>query len=171
MTFPASQTIAQLPLLLMVSPPVDGLVEAGDQGDMVAHLQTILVHLGFYDGPVDGVYGPGTVAAVVAFQQQHDLNGDGIVGARTWQALAIAQVPQSALQSLTTVNAQTLDFTPMTFNHGTPPPSPLWLVLMPLIPLIGGGLTYLYHQWHHRRSASVLQRHQPPKKRKKNPMA
>ncbi|NMF81903.1 peptidoglycan-binding protein [Nodosilinea sp. P-1105] len=167
MTLPASQ----LPLFLMVPPSVDGLIEVGNQGDVVAQVQTILVYLGFYDGPVDGVYGPSTVAAVVAFQQQHGLNGDGIVGARTWQALAIAQVPQSALQSLTTVNTQTLDFTPMIFNYGTPPPSPLWLVLMPLVPVTGAGLTYLYHQWHHRRSASVSQRRKPRKKRKKNPMA
>jgi murein L,D-transpeptidase YcbB/YkuD len=38
---------------------------------------------------VDGVLGPKTKAAVVAFQRAHGLTGSGVVGAPTWRALLI----------------------------------------------------------------------------------
>jgi peptidoglycan hydrolase-like protein with peptidoglycan-binding domain len=36
---------------------------------------------------VDGEFGPRTLRAVVAFQRDHGLVPDGVVGARTWGAL------------------------------------------------------------------------------------
>jgi murein L,D-transpeptidase YcbB/YkuD len=38
---------------------------------------------------VDGVFGSGTRAAVVAFQRSHGLTADGVAGAGTWRALII----------------------------------------------------------------------------------
>jgi len=35
----------------------------------------------------DGDFGPGTKARVIAFQKTKGLTADGIVGARTWEAL------------------------------------------------------------------------------------
>jgi len=35
----------------------------------------------------DGVYGPGSQAAVIAFQRSHGLTADGVVGPQTWAAL------------------------------------------------------------------------------------
>lgn len=65
-----------------------------DVGDVRA-IQTALMQHGFDPGPLDGVLGPRTAAAVRAFQQRRGLVVDGIVGVATWSALArevLAQV-------------------------------------------------------------------------------
>jgi peptidoglycan hydrolase-like protein with peptidoglycan-binding domain len=38
---------------------------------------------------IDGIFGAGTKAAVVAFQRHHGLDHDGVVGAATWRALVV----------------------------------------------------------------------------------
>jgi peptidoglycan hydrolase-like protein with peptidoglycan-binding domain len=53
----------------------------------VAALQTALEARGLYGGYVDGVRGPLTRSAVVAFQRRHGLGVDGIAGPQTRQAL------------------------------------------------------------------------------------
>jgi Putative peptidoglycan binding domain len=55
-------------------------------GFTVGFIQQQLESLG-YDVTRDDNYGPGTVAAVVAFQVDNGLIPDGIVGARTWWLL------------------------------------------------------------------------------------
>jgi len=62
--------------------PAD-ILQTGARGAEVEHLQTRLKALGFYDGAIDGIYGENTVAAVRAFQEQHNLTADGQVGLRT----------------------------------------------------------------------------------------
>ncbi|MBP1467958.1 peptidoglycan-binding protein [Candidatus Chloroploca sp. M-50] len=57
------------------------------RGCAVIELQTMLANRGFDPGPIDGIYGPATEAAVRAFQQANNLAVDGIVGAHTWAAL------------------------------------------------------------------------------------
>ena len=63
--------------------PAPLLLKSGSAGEKVSHLQTRLRELGYYQGEVDGQFGPGTKDAVVWFQTQHGLNGDGIVGPAT----------------------------------------------------------------------------------------
>jgi uncharacterized protein (TIGR02594 family) len=60
----------------------------GDRGAFVLDLQNQLVTLGYMLGKQDGVFGSRTLAAVVAFQADADLVADGIVGPKTWAALA-----------------------------------------------------------------------------------
>ncbi|NEQ07227.1 MAG: peptidoglycan-binding protein [Moorea sp. SIO1G6] len=62
-------------------------VRLGSQGEVVTRLQTILQELGYYQQPVDGVYGSNTFAAVSTFQQAQGLNADGIVGPISWITL------------------------------------------------------------------------------------
>ena len=59
----------------------------GDIGDSVSQLQSRLQALGYYQGGIDGVFGSGTEAAVMAFQASQGLNPDGIVGNATRNAL------------------------------------------------------------------------------------
>ena len=53
----------------------------------IAALQVTLRHHHVYRGPVDGVVGPGTTAAVIRFQRRHGLTPDGVVGPATRHAL------------------------------------------------------------------------------------
>jgi peptidoglycan hydrolase-like protein with peptidoglycan-binding domain len=53
----------------------------------VAQLQLVMTSLGYYSGPIDGVYGAETTAAVKAMQQALGVTADGIFGAETYVAL------------------------------------------------------------------------------------
>jgi len=121
------------------------VLQVGDQGNAVQQLQVELSRIGLSDISVDGTYGPTTEAAVRQFQRDQGLTPDGIVGPQTWQALAFAQTSNIGFEAaiLAEDGVSLLTFTPLTFTQPPPPPSPLWLVLMPLIPLMGGALTYV----------------------------
>jgi murein L,D-transpeptidase YcbB/YkuD len=55
--------------------------------DYTASLQQSLSDTGYYDGKVDGVYGPATVDAVMSLQEAHDLPTTGTVDKATADAL------------------------------------------------------------------------------------
>jgi murein DD-endopeptidase MepM/ murein hydrolase activator NlpD len=74
--------VALLTALLMAAGPALGMGEPG-----VAALQVALRARGLYDGTVDGVRGPGTTSAVLAFQRRAGLVADGVAGVRTRAAL------------------------------------------------------------------------------------
>jgi len=61
----------------------------GSAGSEVAKLQAQLQDLGFNPGPIDGMFGPATEAAVLAFQKSAGLLADGIAGPRTQGALGL----------------------------------------------------------------------------------
>jgi hypothetical protein len=63
------------------------VVSPMQSGADVRALQHALVALGYAPGRVDGIYGVATAAAVRAFQHDHGLEADGIVGPRTRAAL------------------------------------------------------------------------------------
>lgn len=68
--------------------PSPGTLSLGDRGQSVKRLQEKLNQQGA-GLTADGVFGPATHAAVVAFQAQNGLTPDGIVGPRTRQALGL----------------------------------------------------------------------------------
>lgn len=59
------------------------------KGDLVKDVQRRLKKLGFQSGPIDGVYGPQTAAAVQAFQESKRLLIDGEVGSATAKMLGV----------------------------------------------------------------------------------
>ena len=66
------------------------VLKQGSSGPDVTALQTKLKALGFDPNGVDGNFGPGTKAAVIAFQQSKALTADGIAGPQTIAALQAA---------------------------------------------------------------------------------
>lgn len=90
------------PAPLPVDPMADGLLTRGEQGVAVMDMQKQLSALGYYKGVIDAQFGPGTEAAVLAFQKAHPpLKVDGIVGPNTAAALAKAIETQSAIVKTT----------------------------------------------------------------------
>jgi hypothetical protein len=68
--------------------PVALVLSIGDRGPEVRAVQQKLDSLGFTLG-VDGVFGRGTMAQVMAFQRSQGLNVDGVVGQGTLRALGL----------------------------------------------------------------------------------
>ncbi|MGF1546741.1 MAG: peptidoglycan-binding protein [Thiotrichales bacterium] len=69
----------------------------GSHGEDVRKIQQALAAAGLYRGPIDGDFGGGTYAAVVAFQNQKGMVADGVVGAKTWKALTNKRLQPSQL--------------------------------------------------------------------------
>ncbi len=67
------------------------VLREGAAGPDVSRLQSRLAELGFPPGTIDGSFGPGTEAALVAFQRSEGLLADGVLGPRTAKALGFAE--------------------------------------------------------------------------------
>ena len=80
-----------LPNLKQLSSQNLPILRFNSSGLTVRVLQRLLVANG-YAIRVDGVFGALTESAVKAFQNQHNLTVDGIVGQRTWYYLTIIVV-------------------------------------------------------------------------------
>ncbi len=78
----------------------------------VTALQRQLGQLNYYEGPVDGVLGPQTVAAITNFQRANGLTADGVVGPTTTAKIN---------QQLTTGDSQMWPSAPPVKPSGTTP--------------------------------------------------
>jgi N-acetylmuramoyl-L-alanine amidase len=77
--------------LMITTQPV---LRIGSRGPAVIQLQHRLATLHYDVGSIDGVFGSQTFHGVVAFQKVNGLVRDGIVGPRTWYALAHPVIPR-----------------------------------------------------------------------------
>ena len=70
-------------------PPDKPTLRRGDKGAYVTLAQTELIQKGYSCGSsgADGAFGKNTEAAVKAFQKDHGLTVDGVIGQNTWAAL------------------------------------------------------------------------------------
>ena len=85
-SFAARENVAETQTEAVLSAAV---LRQGSTGDEVKEVQRRLKKWGYYNGSVDGVFGAGTRAAVIAFQKKNGLTADGIVGKATYEALGI----------------------------------------------------------------------------------
>ena len=53
----------------------------------IKEVQTALKNAGYYDDAIDGKLGNKSKTAIRTFQEEHDLQVDGIVGRKTWTAM------------------------------------------------------------------------------------
>jgi peptidoglycan L-alanyl-D-glutamate endopeptidase CwlK len=93
------------------------LLQEGASGPQVVTLQTKLKERGFSPGTIDGNFGPGTQAALLAFQKSQGLLADGVVGSSTAAALGFeaADVPAPPPMPNVTLGivAKMFPFTPL----------------------------------------------------------
>ncbi|ROQ78442.1 putative peptidoglycan binding protein [Streptomyces sp. CEV 2-1] len=88
-------------------------VKSGQRGVDVTTVQLLLTARG-HATKADGVFGPGTVAKVKAFQKAQRLTADGVVGPSTWSRLvttvktARRAQPSRPLQHQLTANGHTI---------------------------------------------------------------
>ncbi|HBI64084.1 MAG TPA: spore cortex-lytic protein [Clostridiales bacterium] len=80
------------------------VLREGMRGDMVRLLQFLLDQISIYNSAlprvdIDGIFGPDTRDAVREFQQENDLETDGIVGINTWNAIINAYNQIERIQS------------------------------------------------------------------------
>jgi peptidoglycan hydrolase-like protein with peptidoglycan-binding domain len=93
---PADGVVGDSTWQRMPADPDTPIVKRGSTGNAVTSLQKGL--------PADGDFGPRTEAAVKAYQVQHALANDGVVGPRTWWVPAgAAGATLASLAGLTTV--------------------------------------------------------------------
>jgi len=90
----------------------------GSQGESVRELQAMLILLGYYTGPVSGLFQEDTQLAVQRFQQAASITADGIVGPATWSKL----LPAPAAD--VTPPGQTVATTHSPSNPTPPPTNP-----------------------------------------------
>ena len=72
------------------SQSVQTLSKNGSRGEEVRKIQERLKAWGYYDGNVDGIFGPQTEEAVRYFQSKNGLQVDGIAGPATLAAIGIS---------------------------------------------------------------------------------
>lgn len=72
------------------------ILKEGMQGSEVRDLQSRLKDKGFPPGRIDGEFGPGTEAALIAFQKSSNLLADGIAGPKTLVALGLTGEGESS---------------------------------------------------------------------------
>ncbi len=83
--------------MLLVALPCGAAVATfhpGDSGEDIRVVQTRLGVLG-YSVEADGIYGQATAGAVRAFQEEHGLEADGLIGPITYRALIGRDIPVS----------------------------------------------------------------------------
>jgi peptidoglycan L-alanyl-D-glutamate endopeptidase CwlK len=69
-------------------------LKMGSRGTEVKNLQRKLKELGFNPGAIDGDFGPGAQAALLAFQKSKGLLADGVAGQSTLFALGFIESPK-----------------------------------------------------------------------------
>ncbi len=85
-------------------------LRTGSSGPDVQKLQQRLTDLGYSLGVVDGIFGQGTAAAVMAFQRSQGLQADGLAGPQTLAALGLNDDPSvpSPIPAVTVENVAPL---------------------------------------------------------------
>jgi len=115
-----------------------GQLSVGSTGPAVQLVQQQLIHLGYWLGPPNGVFGDSTQQAVWAIQKAAGLGRDGQVGPSTYSALALGVQPQPRSTSGYVIEINLNTDLLMFVNNGQ--------IVATLNTSTGGGYTYSGNQ-------------------------
>ncbi|MCL1963475.1 MAG: L,D-transpeptidase family protein [Firmicutes bacterium] len=59
------------------------------RGSQVLSAQQRLMALGYYNGGLDGIYGPGMSAALKRFKEEHGMPWEDVIDGATWEAMGV----------------------------------------------------------------------------------
>ena len=99
---------------------MSAMLKLNSSGLGVTALQQALRAANFSPGAIDGFFGAGTEAAVLAFQRSKGIAADGIVGPNTATALGLTEIPlvPSAVPSVTVqIVSQMFPVTPIEISR------------------------------------------------------
>lgn len=100
------------------------LLSVGTRGEAVGTLQQQLQQRGYYDGPVDGLYGSITRQAVETFQQDVGIPATGKIDIFTWERLHTSQQPEAADAIVATADAPQIAEASLNVQVAQSPPEP-----------------------------------------------
>lgn len=104
-------------LTIPISKPNCPLLRQGDRGPAVKRFQTLLWVARFNPGPIDGIFGPRTQAALLAFQgSQKELEITGVVDEETWVAVGAECEPRPEITRYTVRPGESLYIIATRFN-------------------------------------------------------
>jgi peptidoglycan L-alanyl-D-glutamate endopeptidase CwlK len=112
------------------------ILKLTSSGKDVERLQKRLEKLGFSPGNIDGDFGPGTEAALIAYQRGKGLLADGVAGPRTLKALGLVDDDNlaTAIPGVTTqIVSRLFPFTPIGNIKANLPPALAGLVSLELV--------------------------------------
>lgn len=101
----AAAAVCAALLLLACAPDAFALSYWGSRGEDVRRIQQKLSQWGYYDGPIDGVFGQDTYEAVVRFQKKNGLKADGVAGSDTLEAMGLSAQRQVVAASSSSGNS------------------------------------------------------------------
>lgn len=105
-------------LTLPISKPNCPLLRQGDRGPAVKRFQTLLWVARFNPGPIDGIFGPRTQSALLAFQgSQKELEITGVVDEETWVAVGAECEPRPEITRYTVRPGESLYIIATRFNE------------------------------------------------------
>lgn len=78
-------------LTVCITLSASAVSKIGSVGGNVSEIQSKLKSMGYYSGNIDGIFGTATKNAVTAFQRDHELTPDGIVGKNTLKMLGLSE--------------------------------------------------------------------------------
>lgn len=101
------QTSISQTLVAQASGGLSSELGVNSQGEAVKSLQLRLQQTGYYDGPVDSLYGLDTQRAVIAFQASAGLDQSGSLNDETWQKLQSMPNASNAVSAAAAANPET----------------------------------------------------------------